>query len=401
MHFQFISSIFDIDAHAWDATWQTRYPFTQHAFFAALETSHSINGQTGWQSCHLLGFDNQKKLCVAMPLFIKTHSYGEYVFDWAWADAYQNNGFNYYPKIINAIPFTPATGPRIGFADHISTEEHGALTAQLIEQIHTKLADIQGSSFHCLFPDAQAIHVLEKTPMLRREGCQFHWFNQNYTSFDHYLEHFLSRKRKMIRKERKKVHALNLHIEMKTAAETDSSDWHTFYALYHRTYLKRSGRPGYLGKEFFISLAQSMPDQLVLATVKRDDEIIAGAVYFKDENTLYGRYWGTMEDIDGLHFETCYYRGIEYAIEHGLQRFDPGAQGEHKIQRGFHSIKTCSYHHLLHDGFQHAVAEFLVNEKTHNDAYILDARNYLPFNTEHPHIDSNCVMRSATSTVNE
>lgn len=387
LSWRFIHSIFDIDADAWNAMWPSNYPFSQHAFFAALETSKSTSVATGWQPCHLLGFDDTDTLCIAMPLFIKSHSYGEYVFDWAWADAYQRHGLDYYPKIVNAIPFTPATGPRIGFAKHITANQQTYFSIELINQIKSKLAEIGGSSFHCLFPDGQSINALKQPSLLERHGCQFHWFNQNYTSFEHYLEHFISRKRKMIRKERKKVREHNLHIEMKTATEIDPQEWDVFYLLYHRTYMKRSGRAGYLGKEFFTELAKHMPEQLILATVKRDGETIAGAVYFKDDQTLYGRYWGAIEDIDGLHFETCYYLGIEYAIDHGLQRFDPGAQGEHKIQRGFHAVKTCSFHHVLHEGFHEAVEEFLQNEKPHNEAYIQDARNYLPFSAEHPEVN--------------
>lgn len=384
-HSTFISSIDDISSHYWDTLWPNNYPFTRHAFFKALEQSESTNKENGWQPHHLLIFKKDNKQPIACcPLFLKTNSYGEYVFDWSWADAYQRSGLDYYPKLLNAAPFTPATGPRFGFLANIDSTQKTELLHFILENIQNCLVDINGSSFHCLFPSSineTDLNSLNKEMrLLKREGCQFHWFNADYQDFDDFLIDCVSRKRKMIRKERKKVFNQKIHIEILSAHETTEQDWHTFYGLYHRTYLKRSGRPGYLGKSFFNDLAKTMPDQLLLAKATLDDNFIAGAVYFKDEETLYGRYWGTMQDIDGLHFETCYYQGIEYAIKHKLKRFDPGAQGEHKIQRGFIPTKTCSYHWLAHPDFHYAVADFLEKEKSYNEAYMIDGMNYLPFN---------------------
>lgn len=397
----FISSIFDIEPAAWDALWSSRYPFARHAFFAALEISKSTLLESGWQPCHLLVWQdidcadsvasdsnppeaNKAELISCCPLFIKTHSYGEYVFDWSWADAYQQAGLEYYPKLLNAIPFTPATGERIGFQQNTSENTKTAILHLILDAIKVKAKEINASSFHCLFPEStQSLNFskLSETHRLhQREGCQFHWFNADYENFDDFLNECVSRKRKMIRKERKKVLNQGIDISMNLARDVSEADWKIFYALYHRTYLKRSGRPGYLGEEFFTQLAKDLPDQLILAKAVLNEQFIAGAVYFRDDTTLYGRYWGTMQDIDGLHFETCYYQGIEYAIKHKLQRFDPGAQGEHKIQRGFIPKKTVSYHWLKHNEFSAAVGDFVKKEREHNALYINDTSQYLPFN---------------------
>jgi len=317
MIFQFIDSIEQIEQSDWNALWSSQYPFTKYEFLHALESSGSTTESSGWQPYHLVGKENDQ-LVFVMPMYLKTHSYGEYVFDWAWADAYSRVGLEYYPKLVNA-----------------------------------------------------------REKLIERKGCQFHWFNENYADFDEYLSHFSSRKRKNIRKERQKTSEFNIHIQ--AASERTLSDWEWFYQLYHRTYLKRSGRPGYLSQDFFTLLAKSLPDQLLLASAEYKNEKIAGAVYFKDDACLYGRYWGTSMDIDALHFETCYYRGIDYAIQHKLQRFDPGAQGEHKIQRGFQSVATCSYHWINNAEFRPAIEQFCAQEQEHNAHYIADARSYLPF----------------------
>ena len=385
---QFITSIHHIDALKWNALWPSTYPFTQHAFFAALENSQSTDAKSGWQPFHLLVFNESdpETMIACCPLFIKSHSYGEYVFDWSWADAYHQSGLDYYPKLVNAAPFTPATGPRFGFQENSSHSDQASLLSLMLDAIQQKSTDLKASSFHCLFPSTKNSQQLSNTTkskrLLKREGCQFHWFNVGYKDFDDFLTDCVSRKRKMIRKERKKVSDKNIDINILKANEVSAEDWKTFYSLYHRTYLKRSGRPGYLGETFFSDLAKSLPEQILLAKASLDDVFIAGAVYFRDEETLYGRYWGTMREVDGLHFETCYYKGIEYAITHKIKRFDPGAQGEHKIQRGFIPSKTVSYHWLAHPEFSEAVADFLNKEKNYNQKYIDECKQLLPFNEQ-------------------
>jgi len=372
MNIRFLNSINEVSASEWDALWPTSYPFTRHAFLLALETSNSTNKESGWQVQHLVAHENDT-LVFAMPLYLKTHSYGEYVFDWGWADAYARYGMEYYPKLLNAIPFTPATGPRWacaqGWEDNLET---------LFETLIQRATQNNISSLHCLFPCQKTKKIFaENSNYIPRQGCQFHWFNQNFRNFDHYLESFSSRKRKNIRKERKKCE--DFDIVFLDGHQANAEDWELFYQLYHRTYLKRSGRAGYLGRSFFSALAQSMPENILLAQAKHKGDPIAGAIYFRDDECLYGRYWGTKMDIDGLHFETCYYRGIEYAIEHGLSRFDPGAQGEHKIQRGFQSVETCSYHWIADSQFRTAITDFCESEAKHNAHYVSDARTYLPF----------------------
>lgn len=376
MQFRFLSSLSEIPAHSWDALWQSDYPFTRHAFLVALENSNSVGGESGWLGQHLIA-ERDGDLCFAMPLYIKQHSYGEYVFDWAWADAYQRHGLPYYPKLLAAIPYTPATGPRVGFCSSLNEAEQTLALQQALELIEQSCAERGFSSAHILFPKSS----IAKS-WLRREGTQFHWFNRAYTCFDDFLNEMSSRKRKNIRKERAKVATQDCRIALHTGTETSEDDWRKFYSLYHRTYLKRSGRPGYLGADFFPELARTMSEQIVLAKVEYQGAMIAGAVYFQDSRTLYGRYWGALAEFDGLHFETCYYQGIEYAIAKGLQRFDPGAQGEHKIQRGFQPVITQSFHYVQHPEFREAIGRFCKEESFHNLEYAKDAQTYLPFKAE-------------------
>jgi predicted N-acyltransferase len=381
----FIHSIHQIDPAQWDGLWNCDYPFTRHAFFAALEDSGSTRSDSGWQPWHAL-LKQDGKLIGVMPLFMKSHSYGEYVFDWAWADAYAQHHLNYYPKLVNAIPFTPSTGPRLALAAHLSRSGRASAMQRLQESILAALAEQRCSGWHCLFPDAQSQELLMGLPLIRRYGSQFHWFNQGFTDFDDYLSHFNSRKRKNLNKERRKVTEAGLRLRIRSGRDLDEDDWTQFYKLYHRTYLKRSGSYGYLGSGFFQLLAQAMPDQVVLISAElagtHAGAMVAGAFYLRDSQTLYGRYWGALEEYDALHFEACFYQGIEYAIQEKLQRFDPGAQGEHKIQRGFTPIKTCSYHWLAEPRFSEAVAYYCSQEARQMDAYIADARTYLPFHRE-------------------
>lgn len=389
MKTRFLNSIFDIEPAAWDSLWRTDYPFIQHRFLATLESTACTTAESGWQPCHLLVQQDDTPV-AAMPLYIKTHSYGEYVFDWGWADAYRQTGIDYYPKLLCAVPFTPATGPRLGLADNIGHAKE--VISLVFSSLKNKLQDINGSSVHILFPNAENRKQLNILPLAERHGYQFHWFNNNYSSFDDFLSTFNSRKRKTLKRERSKVAEQNLTIEMKPARELTEKDWDIFYTLYHLTYIKRSGTYGYLTREFFIETAKAFPDQLLLACAYLNNEMVAGALYFRDSKTLYGRYWGARVELDGLHFEACYYQGIDYAIKHGLQRFDPGAQGEHKIQRGFTPIKTCSYHWLAHPGFNTAVKDFVRKESRQVDAYIKDARIYLPFKEDIPIVDVNKLM---------
>lgn len=378
MQYEFSNSINAIPATQWQALWQTDYPFIQHGFLAALEDSLCTCAKSGWQPYHLSLKENDK-LIAAMPLYVKSHSYGEYVFDWSWADAYHQHGIHYYPKLLNAIPFTPATGPRFAVRDSHAMEQMRAV-------INEQLSSNRFSGFHSLFPSAEQASLLsEEVPadknsaLQRRLGCQFHWFNHNYSDFDAFLADFSSRKRKNIKKERAKVNQQDFVITRTTGTQLSAQDWSDFHQLYQRTYQKRSGHNGYLNGDFFQRLGVALPQNTLLVRAYQQNQLVAAALYFYDSQTLYGRYWGATEEFDGLHFECCYYQGIEFAIEQQLQRFDPGAQGEHKIQRGFVPVLTQSFHQLAHPEFNHAISQFLVEEKQHNRQYCADARSYLPF----------------------
>lgn len=386
MQVSFIRSIHQVEPAHWNGLWASDYPFTRHAFLAALEDSGSTRAETGWQPHHaLLRLDG--KLVGAVPLFMKTHSYGEYVFDWTWADAYAQHQLNYYPKLVNAIPFTPSTGPRIALASHLDSSARTFAMHTLQTAIEKSVAGQSASSWHCLFPDTGSQHLLAGLPLIRRYGYQFHWFNQNYDTFEDFVGNFTSRKRKNLNKERRKVAEAGLDIRTRSGNDIAPREWDLFYALYHRTYLKRSGNYGYLGPGFFQALAQSMPEQLLLVSAHRagansTTDMLAAAFYLHDRDTLYGRYWGCLQEYNSLHFEACYYRGIEYAIAHKLNRFDPGAQGEHKIQRGFVPVKTCSYHWLADPRFAEAVSDYCERESLQIAHYIDKARRYLPFREE-------------------
>ncbi len=373
MEIRFCASIHNVDQPQWDALTDSDYPFTRHAFLAALEDSQSCSHKSGWQSHHLTLWDKEQ-LLAAMPLYIKSHSYGEYVFDWSWADAYHQHQHEYYPKFVTCIPFTPATGPRV-----LSRVPFETILPEIIEAIKEESLRLGVSGWHCLFPVDELSDSLKQLNLGKRYGSQFHWFNRNYTSFDDFLEGFSSRKRKNLKKERLKVQEQGIQLKTKTGSDISSEEWALFYQLYHRTYFKRSGRQGYLTADFFTRLAKNLSEQVLMIIAEKEGKQIAMALCFRDSNTLYGRYWGCSDEYDFLHFETCYYQGIEYCIREGLNRFDPGAQGEHKIQRGFEPVLTWSNHWIAQEDFRQAINHFLEREKGGVLNYIKEAKSYLPF----------------------
>lgn len=380
MQIRFIDSIHHLDATEWNRLCPPDYPFIRHEFLAALEDSHCTTATTGWQAHHLLVFAD-RQLFAAMPGYIKTHSYGEYVFDWSWADAYRRHGFEYYPKWISAIPFTPCVGPRLLCKSNGLTTD---LIDALVQALITECAKNNWSGWHCLFPNSEFSALLREQHIPQRLGCQFHWFNRDYKSFDDFLAQMSSRKRKNIIKERRQVIEQGFVFEVKNGSALTARDWEIFYALYRNTYLKRSGHTGYLSADFFQQLGATMHNNLVLInalqpTASGSNNVIAASLFLRDSNTLYGRYWGCFEEYQFLHFETCYYQGIDYAIANQLTRFDGGAQGEHKIARGFEPVITCSNHWLKEPGFRTAIAQFVADEAVGIEAYADDARAHLPF----------------------
>lgn len=350
------SKIEEIPRDDWNALCGTDYPFLRHEFLDALERSGSVTAKSGWQPLHL-SIWQEDQLIGVMPLYLKSHSWGEYVFDWSWADAWSRHGLDYYPKLLTAIPFTPATGPRYGI--NLPDEESITLLSQALRQISERF---DASGWHGLFIEPELRERFEKNDLMTRLGTQYHWFNRGYNSFDHYLEHFTSRKRKNLRKEREKVIRQGVTLTTLSGSEITEEHLNQFYNFYQMTYLKR-GRQGYLTREFFSLLRTTMPQHLVLVLAEHEQRFVAGALSLRSSECLYGRYWGCLDEFDSLHFEACYYQGIDYCIREGLHRFDPGAQGEHKIQRGFEPVETWSTHWLRETGFHPALRDFLNEEQ--------------------------------------
>lgn len=377
MQISFIDSIHKIQASEWDSLCPPDYPFIRHAFFTALEDSQSTNNKNGWQVSHLICTEDQQ-LIAAMPGYIKTHSYGEYVFDWSWADAYKRHGKNYYPKWINAIPFTPCTGPRLLIS---KTHDNQLITRNIADFLKQSCEQYQLSGWHCLFPDTDLHQAFELESIPERIGCQFHWFNSGYINFEDFLSKLNSRKRKTIKKERQSIIDQGIHFQHKSGKDLKPGDANQFYSLYRNTYYKRSGHSGYLTQAFFEQLFSTMADNLLLIEAIKSDtsQLIAASLFVKDSQTLYGRYWGCNEEYPLLHFETCYYQGIDYVIAKQLQRFDGGAQGEHKIPRGFQPTFTWSHHWIHDENFRPAIQHFLQQEAAAVNAYAEEAAEFLPF----------------------
>ncbi len=372
---EFISAISVLGSAQWNAIAGLDYPFTRYEFLHALETSGAVAADKGWQPHHIV-VRREADIIAVMPLYIKTHSYGEYVFDWSWAEAYQRHGRPYYPKLLAAIPFTPATGPRLCVADEAEREEVMQALASVLPA-HAK--EMNASSVHILFSKPEISALWQQQGFMQRSGPQYHWFDQEYGDFEGFLASFSSRKRKTLRKERRVVADQNLDLQVLVGSEISSAQWRFFFHCYQMTYAKRSGHGGYLPEAFFTQLAETMPEHLVMVLASHEGEAVAVALNFRDQHTLYGRYWGCVREYEFLHFEACYYQGIEYCLREGLRHFDPGAQGEHKIQRGFTPISTYSNHWLADEDFSVAVAKFLKDEKLHIAQYLREASEMLPF----------------------
>ena len=363
-----------VDAADWNRLAGNAYPFMRHEFLSALEHSGSVCEQTGWSPAHLLVLDDGQ-LVAAMPLYLKSHSWGEYVFDQQWAEAYQQQGLAYYPKWLTAIPLTPCQGSRIVMQAAVDPLEVMRLLFTHIKQLSESLGI---SSWHCLFPEQQQAEQLRALGFSLREGVQFHWFNRGYRDFNDFLLTLNAGKRKMLKRERRRVSEQGISLQRIAGKDVSDAQWQQFFQFYTLTYLKRQSQP-YLNLAFFQQIAATMGEQLLLVLAVKDDETIAAALSFIGYDTLYGRYWGCDEDYDSLHFEACYYQGLDYCIEHGLTRFDSGAQGEHKIARGFEPVTTYSAHWIKDARFATAIAHFLVREQQAVQHYKQDAASYLPF----------------------
>ena len=348
-----------IDAGSWDACAGADNPFVSHAFLQALEVSGSVGRGTGWLPQHLVLEDESGKIHAAAPLYVKGHSQGEYVFDHGWAEAYERAGGRYYPKLQIAVPFSPVPGPRLLVRPN---GEAAAIRSAMIDAL-TATAERSGlSSLHVTFCQrAEAMDMADHGYLLRL-GTQYHWSNDGYQTFDDFLGALASRKRKAIRKERAHVAASGVEIRALSGDELKATHWDAFFAFYMDTGGRKWGRP-YLNRAFFEALHQALRDKVVLVMAFRDGKPIAGALNLRGSDALFGRNWGCVEDVPYLHFECCYYQAIDYAIAHGLARVEAGAQGEHKIQRGYLPVETYSAHWIADDNFRAAVADYLDRER--------------------------------------
>ena len=366
-----INSLQALPADVWDGLLARPQPFLRHAFLSALEDSGSVGGRSGWQPSHRLWCDEQGKVQAAMPVYLKQHSYGEYVFDHAWADACRRAAIAYYPKLLCAVPFSPVTGARL-LGD---TQAVG----RLLDALTADLSAEGLSGLHVNFTTPACDAVMRSRPgWLERLGCQFHWHNRGYRDFQDFLDALSSRKRKQMRKEREQVAVQDIDFDRRLGHELSEADWDFVYHCYANTYHVRGQAP-YLTRAFFSLLAERMPQMIRVVFARQHGRPLAMAFSLVDGQTFYGRYWGCLAEFDRLHFETCFYQGIDIAIAEGLERFDAGAQGEHKLIRGFEPVLTRSWHYLCHPGLQAAVTDFLAQERAGVQAYAEDARSYLPY----------------------
>ena len=366
---QLISSFNEIAPAAWDAL-SDGMPLISHAFFSALENSGSVGRGTGWMPQPLI-VKQGEQLIGAMPLFLKTNSYGEYVFDWAWADAYNRSGLDYYPKLLSAIPFSPITSARM--LAHTDVTKRAMIAALEAVMKQHKL-----SSAHVLFPNEVDASHFEAAGWLRRVGVQFRWHNKNYADFEDFLKTLSHDKRKKIHQERKKIVAAGVVCQTIKGIDATESDWDFFYQCYYNTYQEHRSTP-YLTRAFFSEITKTMPQNIVLFFAKINGKPIASTLNIVNKTTLYGRYWGATQFVSALHFELCYYQAQQFCIDEKIEYFEGGAQGEHKLARGFEPRPTCSYHKIAHADFEVAIRDFLLRESAGIAAYTEELEERVPF----------------------
>jgi predicted N-acyltransferase len=371
-----LRSIAEVEAAEWNALLgNSAQPFLRHEFLLALEESGCTTPKTGWTPEHLIARDAAGRLVGAVPLYRKSHSRGEFVFDFSWANAYAQHGLKYYPKLLSAVPFTPVSGPRL-LVD--PTVEPLAMRAALIRAVGEHARDQRLSSWHVLFPTDAELTALTKEGLIPRRDCQFHWFNRDYPSFDAFLATFTAEKRKKAKRERRRVTEAGIVFDTRSGADMDDALWHTVYEFYADTFYRHGHEP-YLNLKFFKLVGRAMPERLMLKIARQGATPIALAIFFVGDDALYGRYWGAGGNYHSLHFETCYYQGIEYCIEKGLSRFEPGTQGEHKIPRGFVPALTCSAHDITDARFAAAIRDFAAREAHGVDVYAAAVNEHVPY----------------------
>lgn len=369
-----VTGLSAVDADDWNRLAGNDYPFLRHEFLLAAEQTGCVSPATGWTPRHLLLRDDRGELLGAMPLYEKAHSWGEFVFDWAWAQAYGRVGLDYYPKLVSAVPFTPAPSPRL-----LLRQAHDRnAAADLLRAAIALATDIGASSLHVQFPQASELPDLESAGLKLRKDCQFHWFNRDYASFDAFLATFNARKRKKAKRDRRRVREQGIRFRHLSGRDMDDALWRDVHELISLTFRARGSLP-YYSREFFIEVGRSLPDSLLVVLAEKSGLPVAASVCFRGRRTLYGRYWGSDGHYDALHFETCYYQGIDYCIAEGLKTFEPGTQGEHKVSRGFVPTETWSAHWLERPEFFAAIGDYLDAEGEHIDGYMADVERHIPY----------------------
>lgn len=374
-HTRLLDRIAAIGETDWNRCAGTANPFVSYAFLDALEESGCVGAETGWLPQHLALTNAEGRLEGVMPLYLKSHSQGEYVFDHGWAEAFMRAGGRYYPKLQCCSPFSPVTGPRLLTAPGADiADTRKALASAAVQAVQ----ELDVSSLHVTFPTEDEWKLMGEVGFLLRIDQQFHWHNGGYGAFDDFLSALTARKRKAIRRERRDALANGISVEIMSGKDIRECHWDAFYAFYMDTGMRKWGRP-YLNREFFSLLGARLPDAVVLMMAKREGRYVAGALNFKGADTLYGRYWGAVEHHPFLHFELCYYQAIDYAIVHGLRTVEAGAQGPHKIARGYLPTPTFSAHWIAHPGLRDAIADFLNRERQLITADMASLGDYGPF----------------------
>jgi hypothetical protein len=371
---RFLESISQIDAKRWNTLAGDAQPFLRHEFLLALEESGCAAPRNGWEPQHLVVEDSSGELAAAMPLFRKSHSRGEFVFDFSWAGAYAQQGLRYYPKLLTAVPFTPVSGPRL----LLGSLDPKATTKLIIRAAIEHAQEERMSSWHVLFPTEDAAADLDRAGLILRRDCQFHWYNHGYDSFESFLATFTAEKRKKAKRERRRVAEAGIEFDTLHGGDMIPSMWRTVYSFYADTF-HRHGHEPYLNLDFFKRIAGAMPHELMLKVARMGDEPIAVAIFFVGTEALYGRYWGAGGNFHSLHFEACYYQGIEYCIEKKLQRFEPGTQGEHKVPRGFVPTLTHSAHYIADSRFAAAIRDYAQREARGVDHYAAAVQSHVPY----------------------
>jgi len=373
-----LSDIREIDSNDWNECAGTEDPLVCHAFLTALEESGSVCANTGWIPQHLVLEDKKNNTLAVTPLYLKNHSYGEYVFDSGWAEALYRAGGEYYPKLQIAVPFTPVTGRRLLVRQNLTIKEQNVLQKVLLSGLIQLSERLKVSSFHMTFSNKQEWQLCGELGLLQRTGRQFHWINDGFENFDNFLAALSSRKRKSIRKERRTIREKNIVIRTLTGDQIKERHWDSFYAFYQNTSDRKWGQ-AYLNREFFSLLGETMGQRVLLIIAEFDGHFVGGALNMIGENTLYGRYWGCLENFKYLHFEVCYYQAMDFAIKEGLRKVEAGAQGEHKLQRGYLPTATYSAHWIANLGFRKAVEQFLIQETNAINDEINYLYDYSPF----------------------